>query len=147
MAVEKGGMPPQQIFLATSSCTVSIFSKKPRVQQNGCTPNISYFPITLVHWNDLWLIFENYSRILENSQSYCPHFRLKVRGFLSSSSTSFSKPVAALILENSRNSRMRMRILKNEVSIGIPKQESSNFLRRKKWILRLRYQLAVSWFV
>ena len=59
-------------------------------------------------------------RILKNSQSYCPHSCLEFRGFLRTPSTSFSKPVAALILENSRNSRMRMRILENEVSVGIP---------------------------
>ena len=65
------------------------------VHPQNLTPSYALFTV-IIHG----LIFENFLRILKNSYSYCTHSRLKVQGFLRTSSTSFLKPVAALILKN-----------------------------------------------
>ena len=83
-------------------------------------PNFDSFPCSCVTNIFHGPIFENHTRILENSQSYCPHSRLKVRGFLRIPSTSFLKPVAALILENSQNSRTRSRLASLVPSPRVP---------------------------
>ena len=63
----------------------------------------------------LILKFQEISRITlkKFSEIYCPHSHLDFREFLRFTLIKFSNPDAALVLENSRNLRMRMRILEN----------------------------------